>query len=430
MSVSSVTRLEPPWTLAVVGLGYVGLPLAVLGTESGLEVVGYDHHLGKVAQLNRVSSPIEDISDEQLGKALTNGLLVTDRPELLSRADVVVICVPSPLQANHQPDLGPIRQASQTVGKHLRPGQTVILESTTYPGTTEEILLPALTEAGGRLDQDLWVAYSPERISPGTEPDLSQIPKVVGGLSEQSTQRATQAYQQLGMKVHQVSHARVAEMTKLLENTYRAVNIGLINELAQIAHQLDIDIWETVDAAATKPFGFQPFYPGPGVGGHCIPLDPQYLSWRALQVGHQARYIDLTEQVNGDMPQYVGRRVNRLLQQQQVPLEKARVLGVGLAYKPNLGDDRTSPAVTVLRLLAAQSAQVEVLEPHIPPARIKDHGFTPAQLPPPVSYDLALILTDHDQVDYRQVAQSAHRVFDTRGVFRRLGLLSDRVEQL
>ncbi|MDP2623961.1 MAG: nucleotide sugar dehydrogenase, partial [Actinomycetota bacterium] len=287
-----------PWTLGVIGLGYVGLPLLVTGAQRGLQVVGFDVSEARVADLVAGRSPVEDVPDEALEKAVADGAVMTTDRDQLRDADAIMICVPSPLGRNRQPDLSFIESAADTIRRVARPGQLIVLESTTYPGTTEDFILPAVAAAGLTLDRDVWVAFSPERVSPGDPMKTGDIPKIVGGVTPLSTAVATAAYRRIVPSVHPVSSSRAAEMAKLLENTYRAVNIALVNEMAQLAAVLEIDIWEVIEAAATKPFGFQPFWPGPGVGGHCIPLDPQYLAWRAREAKFATRFIDLAEQVN------------------------------------------------------------------------------------------------------------------------------------
>jgi UDP-N-acetyl-D-glucosamine dehydrogenase len=292
-------------------------------------------------------------------------------------------------------------------------------------------MVPAVESAGLSLDDDVFVAFSPERVSPGDEMKTAEIPKVVGGITELSGDVAEAVYRRLVPSVHRVSTARAAEMTKLLENTYRAVNIGLINEMAQLAHELGIDIWEVVDAAATKPFGFQPFYPGPGVGGHCIPLDPQYLSWRARESNFSTRFIDIAEQVNSKMPSYSVGRISDLLNERGLPVHGAEILGVGIAYKPNIADDRESAALDVLLELARHGGKVAVLDPKIGHERIRYHGFEPVT--PDTDFRrfaLAAILTDHDSVDYQKIAREVPVVYDARGVYRRLGIVSGNIVAL
>ena len=297
------------WTAGVIGLGYVGLPLSISAISAGLPVIGFDVDEAYVDRLAAGESAVEDVSDEQLAAALAAGLEVTADASRLGAADAIFICVPSPLGRNREPDLSFIQAAADTVRGVARPGQLVALESTTYPGTTEDVIIPAVEDAGLKLDDQVWVAFSPERVSPGDKLKTQDIPKVVGGVTSASTAVAVAAYERLVVSVHPVSSASAAEMTKLLENTYRAVNIGLANEMGQLADVLGIDIWEVIAAAATKPFGFQAFYPGPGAGGHCIPLDPQFLAWRAREAKFATRFIDLAEQVNMSQPAYTARRI-------------------------------------------------------------------------------------------------------------------------
>jgi len=411
------------WTVGVIGLGYVGLPLAVTAAERGLQVIGYDVAGAKVSALMSGVSHVGDISDEELKVALHAGARFTTDEQLLAEADAIFIAVPSPLGRNRQPDLSYIESAAQTVTRIARPGQLISLESTTYPGTTEDHLVPAVEAAGLTIDEDVFVAFSPERIDPGNVLQTAQIPKVVGGVTPLSGEVASAAYRRLVDTVHTVSSARAAELTKLLENTYRSVNIAMVNELAQVADVFDIDIWEVVDAAATKPFGFQAFYPGPGVGGHCIPLDPQFLAWRARELRVATRFIDLAEDVNVHMPDYVVGRIAQLLNDRRLATGGARILGIGAAYKKNISDDRESPAIEVLHLLAKRGATVGVLDPLVDDDRLSRHGFeVVAEDADLTGWDLAVILTDHDATDYPRIAEQVGQVFDTRAVYRRLGL--------
>lgn len=419
------------WTAGIVGLGYVGLPLLIAAVRSGLAGIGFDVSEERAATLSSGRSHVDDVSDEELQKALADGVEFTTDADRLRDADAIFICVPSPLGRSRQPDLSYIEAACETVEEVARPGQLIVLESTTYPGTTEEFLLPAIERAGLKLDEDVYVAFSPERVSPGEELKTAQIPKVVGGVTPTSGRVAEEAYGRLVPSVHMVSSSRAAEMSKLLENTYRAVNIGLINEMAQLAHELDIDIWEVVDAAATKPFGFQAFYPGPGVGGHCIPLDPQYLSWRAREANFATRFIDTAEQVNTKMPLYNATRIADLLNSRGLPVYGTEILGVGIAYKPGIADDRESASLEVLRELASRGAKISVLDPVVGDERIRQHGFEAVSEDDDLSrFALAAVLTDHPGIDYVALANQVPVVFDTRGVYRRLGIEADNVEAL
>jgi UDP-N-acetyl-D-glucosamine dehydrogenase len=419
------------WTAGVIGLGYVGLPLAVTAASRGLDVIGFDIDPRRVDALNAGTSHVEDVTDEELRAAVDAGARFTVDEADLREADALFIAVPSPLGRNRQPDMSYIESAAATVARVARPGQLVSLESTTYPGTTEDHLLPAVRSAGLELDRDVWVTFSPERVDPGNVLQTGDIPKVVGGVSAASGEMGAAAYGRLVDRVHLVSTARAAELTKLLENTYRAVNIAMVNELAQVAHAFDIDIWEVVGAAATKPFGFQPFYPGPGVGGHCIPLDPQFLAWRARELRVTTRFIDLAEDINLHMPDYVASRIGALLNDRQRSIAGTRILGVGVAYKPNIADDRESPSIDVLRLLERRGAVLGVLDPHVPPDRLERHGFTATEHADDLSdWDLAVVLTDHDAIDYMALAEQVELVFDTRGVYRRKGIEAPNVVSL
>jgi UDP-N-acetyl-D-glucosamine dehydrogenase len=418
------------WTAGVIGLGYVGLPVAVTAVERGLACVGFDVDEDVVAALAADRSHIDDVSSERLAAARQAGLQVTSDPTALRAADALFICVPSPLGRNREPDMSFIEAAAGTVTAVAREGQLVALESTSYPGTTEEVLLPKVLGTGLVLDRDVFVCFSPERVDPGNRRSVGDIPKVVGGVTATSGEIAAAAYGRLAPTVHLVSSARAAEMTKLLENTYRAVNIGLANEMAQLAHALDIDIWEVVDAAASKPFGFEAFYPGPGVGGHCIPLDPQYLAWRAREAKFATRFIDLAEQVNIAMPDWTVARIADLLNEAGLPVHGTPVLAVGITYKPNVADHRESPALEVLERLIRRGADVAVLDPLIDDERIKALGYPPATPDELDRFPLAVILADHDELDLAAIARNVDRVFDARGAYRRRGLTSGNVVSL
>ncbi len=415
----------------VIGLGYVGLPLAVTMASRGLPVIGFDVSERRVDLLRSGISPIEDVTDDELVEALANGLTVASDHAALREAEALFLCVPSPLGRNREPDLSFIHAAADTVARVVRPGMLVALESTTYPGTTEDVLVPAATSSGLTLDENVFVAFSPERVNPGADMKTGQIPKVVGGVTPTSTAVARAAYERIVDSVYPVSSARTAEMAKLLENTYRAVNIGLINEMAQLAHELDIDIWEVIDAASSKPFGFQPFYPGPGVGGHCIPLDPQFLAWRAREANFATRFIDLAEQVNSKMPYYTASRVADLLNERGLPVLGARVLGVGIAYKPNVSDDRESAAIEVLNGLSRRGAHIAVLDPLVGSERIATHGFDVVGPDDDLdAFAVAVVLTDHAVIDLERIADVVPVVLDTRGAYRRGGIVRDNVVAL
>ena len=407
------------WTAGVIGLGYVGLPFAVNAAARGLDVIGLDRSEQVVADLAAGRSHVGDVSDAELAAVSDRFTATTDDADL-ARCDALFICVPSPLNRHRQPDMTFIEAAAATVTSVVKPGMLISLESTTYPGTTEDVLVPAATAGGLVLDEDVFVAFSPERVDPGSALSLGSIPKVVGGVSPVSGAVAAAAYRRMIDSVHRVSTARTAEMTKLLENTYRSVNIGLINEMAMLAEELGIDIWEVVDAAATKPFGFQAFYPGPGVGGHCIPLDPQYLAWRAKEAGFATRFIDLAEQVNTRMPAYTADRISEILNDHGLPVFGTSILGVGVAYKPNVSDDRESPSIEVLTELARRGARISVLDPLVARSRLEARGYTVVEDAADAEPAIAVILTAHDGVDYAAIAEAAPVVFDARGAYRKL----------
>ena len=427
-----LARLEHErWTLGVIGLGYVGLPLAMTGVSRDLDVIGFDLDAERIAQLRAGTSHVDDVPDEAVAASLAAGTTFTDDPGALRRADVVVVAVPSPLGRNREPDMSFIEAAAATVRDVATPGMLVALESTTYPGTTSDIIVPAVEAAGLTLDEDVFVAFSPERVDPGNPMGTGEIPKVVGGVTPTSGRVAAAAYARLVDNVHVVSTAAAAELTKLAENTYRAVNIAMVNELAQVAHALDIDIWEVIEAAATKPFGYQPFFPGPGVGGHCIPLDPQFLAWRAREARVTTRFIDLAEDVNTHMPDWVVSRILDLLNSRGLPVAGTRVLAAGMAYKRNVADDRESPSWDVVARLEQRGAVIGLVDPHVPEARLarQGHEVVPAD-GDLTGWTLAVVLTDHDRVDYAALARQVDAVFDTRGVYRRLGITADNVTAL
>jgi len=418
------------WSAGVVGLGYVGLPLAMAVLDAGLACVGFDDSVEVVEGLRSGRSHIDDVSDESVTDAINNGFEVTTSVEALRSVDAIFVCVPSPLGRNREPDMSFIDRAAAALKLVLRPGQLISLESTSYPGTTEEFFLPAITANGLELDKDVYLSFSPERVDPGNVRKVQEIPKVVGGVTPDSGRVAVAAYSRFMSTVVPVSSARVAEMVKLLENTYRAVNIGLVNEMAQLAHQLDIDIWEVIDAASTKPFGFTPFYPGPGVGGHCIPLDPQFLAWSARAAGFPTRFIDVAEQVNVAMPSYTATRVAAVLNEHGLPLRGTRILGVGLAYKANIADSRESPAVGVLRQLDGAGAEIQVLDPLVGERGINAQGFSSVGEGELTGFALAVVLTDHDAIDFEEIADAIPLVFDARNAYRKRGIVRDNVVAL
>lgn len=404
----------PQRETCVVGLGYVGLPLAIALAEAGEPVVGFDVDATKVDGLRAGRSTVEDISDDRLANALTQGLRLSSVPTEIKSATAYVICVPTPLR-DGLPDLDAVTAAGTLVGQALEPGDLVVLESTTYPGTTEDVLRPLLESQSGLVaDEDFDLAYSPERIDPGNEKwTLHTTPKVVGGANQRATERASALYGRIAGEIVPASGPRAAEMAKLLENTFRHVNIALVNELTVYCHALGIDIWEVIRLAGTKPFGFMPFFPGPGVGGHCIPVDPSYLSWAVRKHGFQFRFVELAQEINERMPAYVVSRITELLNDRGFAVSRSRVLCVGVAYKPDVSDCRESPALHVLRKLLTLRADVDYLDPHVPEV-VLDGRRLQSVKSLDRRYDLAVVLTAHRSVDLDAVAAASDIVFDTR----------------
>ena len=407
--------------IGIIGLGYVGLPLAVEFARAGFQVVGFDVDGTKVEAINAGTSYIPDVPGHELKEAVDAGTLraSTDFSGLRD-CDVADICVPTPLRKTKDPDMSFVQKALEVVAANQRPGQLVVLESTTYPGTTEELALPMLEASGRRVEHDLFLAFSPERVDPGNPTYLTRnIPKIVGGHGPASTEAACALYAQVVSQVVPVSSTRAAEMVKLLENTFRAVNIGLINELALMSHKMGLDVWEVIDAAKTKPFGFMPFYPGPGLGGHCIPIDPFYLSWKARQSGFECRFIELAGQINGSMPEFVVTRVADALNAIRKPINGSRIHLFGIAYKRDVNDVRESPALDVLELLIRRGATVTYTDPHIP--ELDEHGrrmtgisFEQAMAG---TFDCAVLTTDHSAFDYARLARLP-LIVDTRNALR------------
>ena len=407
--------------IGVIGLGYVGLPLVVEFARAGFDVTGFDVDDSKIQLINAGKSYIPDVPEADLAGAIQAGRLrATTDMRQLGAMDVIDICVPTPLRKTKDPDLSYIVKAVEAVAATLRPGQLVILESTTYPGTTEEVVQPMLEAKGLKVDVDFFLAFSPERVDPGNAQFTTRsIPKVVGGVGPASTEAASRLYGAVVSSVVEVSSTRVAEMVKLLENTFRAVNIGLVNEMALMCHKMNINVWEVIDAAKTKPFGFMPFYPGPGLGGHCIPIDPFYLSWKARQTGFECRFIELAGQVNAAMPEYVVQRVIDALNSVKKPLNGSRVHLFGIAYKKDVGDVRESPALDILELLSARGAIVTYTDPYVPQLRHGGHDYlsTPFDRLTPTSFDCAIVTTDHTAFDYGRIGEFALLV-DTRNVIK------------
>jgi UDP-N-acetyl-D-glucosamine dehydrogenase len=404
-------------TVGVIGLGYVGLPLAVAFAQEGCEVIALDVDSRKVEAIRAGESYIEDVPDERLAAVLEN-IHASTRYADLTRADAVLICVPTPLSRNREPDLGPLIEATRALAEVLRADQLVVLESTTYPGTTRERVAPLLEESGLAAGRDFHLAFSPERVDPGrTDFTLRSTPKVLGGLTSACAERAEALYGLVCDHVLRVSSPEAAELTKLLENIFRSVNIALVNELAMLTDRMGIDIWEVVDAAATKPYGFMRFEPGPGMGGHCLPVDPFYLSWRAREFDMSTEFIELAGKVNQQMPYHCVAKAQRALNERGLSVKGARVAVIGVGYKPGVGDVRESPALKIIELLKELGAEVLYHDPHVPSLAEFSFASTPL-LEALADADLALIVTAHPEVDHDLVARRARLVVDLRGVTR------------
>ena len=408
--------------IGIIGLGYVGLPLAIEFAKAGFDVTGFDVDESKVTELTAGRSYILDVKGDEVAAEVKAGKFrATTDMSKLADMDVVDICVPTPLRKTKDPDMSYIVSAVDAVAVHLHPGMLIILESTTYPGTTEEVVKPILEATGLVAGVDFFLAFSPERVDPGNPQfNTKNIPKIVGGVGPASTEAAAALYGATVQHVIQVTSTRVAEMVKLLENTFRAVNIGLVNELALMCHKMDIDVWEVIDAAKTKPFGFMPFYPGPGLGGHCIPIDPFYLSWKARQSGFECRFIELAGQVNGAMPEYVVQLISEALNSTRKALNGSRVHLFGMAYKPNVGDVRESPALDILELLSRQGATVSYTDPYV--ASLVHGGETLHSVPDADALaqkaDCYVVCTNHDVFDYDAIVKGAALIVDTRNALK------------
>jgi UDP-N-acetyl-D-glucosamine dehydrogenase len=409
--------------VGVIGLGYVGLPLAVEFARAGFDVIGIDVQSAKVAQLNSGLSYIKDVSDDVLAPLVRSGKLrATADFSIITELDTLDICVPTPLRKTKDPDMSFVVSATAEIAKYLHPGLLVMLESTTYPGTTDELLLPKLRESGHRVGEDFFLCFSPERVDPGN-PDFhtANIPKVVGGITPLCTEMGALFYQQALETVIPVSSTRVAEMVKLLENTFRMINIGLANEMALMCNRMGINVWEVIEAAATKPFGFMPFYPGPGLGGHCIPIDPFYLSWKSREAGIEARFIELAGYINGQMPEHVVDRIQGALNDVQKPVRGSHVHIVGVAYKRDINDVRESPALDIIHLLRRLGAFVTYSDPYVPKIALDDGELQGQDLFPATEQaDCVVIVTDHTNVDYDSIVERGKVIFDTRNALKEI----------
>ena len=407
------------YNLAVIGLGYVGLPLAIEAANSKLKVVGYDINESVVDSLNKSISHVEDITDNVLQDALSKDFLITSDSSVLGESEFIVISVPTPL-TDYQPDLSYVEAATKSIAKNLTKGQIIILESTTYPGTTLEIVKPILEKNSNLVaGEDFLLGYSPERIDPGNkEWTFKNTPKIVSGINEKSLKKISEFYNSIIDEVVEVSGTREAEMVKLIENTYRQVNIAMVNELAILSNMLDIDIWEVVDAAKTKPFGFQSFRPGPGVGGHCIPIDPKYLSFKTRQIGQPVRFVELAQEINNSMPNYVISRISELMNGKEKLLKNSKILILGVAYKKDIGDTRESPAIDIIESLLEKSAEVSFYDPYVDELIVNKESILKEQDLESISnYDMVIIHTPHtsfSKVDFENIKSL---IFDTTGSF-------------
>ncbi len=427
--------LDRSANIAILGLGYVGLPLATIFAEAGFKVTGVEPDQVKVDLLKEGESYVQDVPSDKVARFIgTGNLTATTNFSVLADADAVSICVPTPLRKTGDPDLSYILDATDELAKYMHPGMVIVLESTTYPGTTREILLPKLSENSGlRVGEDFFLAFSPERVDPGREDWTTyNTPKVIGGITLACSELASFWYQQALETVVTVSSAESAEMAKLLENTFRMINIGLVNEMAIMCDRLGLDVWEIIDAAATKPFGFMKFTPGPGLGGHCIPIDPLYLSWKLRALNYTARFIDLASEINTGMPRYVVSKVQDALNDRGLPLNGSDILVIGAAYKPNVDDIRESPALDIVGLLRQKGAKVSYHDPYIPKIFHDDWELesVPDLAESAQSTDCAVIVTDHAVYDYENIFQQTPLIVDTRNALGEAGRSDPRVVRL
>ncbi len=408
--------------IGIIGLGYVGLPLAVEFAKANFSVTGVDTDKERILRINKGLSYILDVSSEEVKALVSKKILKAQSDtEILKEMDVIIICVPTPLRKTREPDISYIISATDEIAKNLTKGKLIVLESTTYPGTTEEVILPKLDSQDFKAGRDFFLAFSPERVDPGNKIyKTKDIPKVVGGVTKNCTELARLLYSQIINEVIAVSSTRVAEMVKLLENTYRIVNIGLVNEIALMCNKLGIDVWEVINAAKTKPFGFMPFYPGPGIGGHCIGIDPIYLSWKARMHGFEARFIELASQINSYMPNFVVERIASGLNENSKSLKGSQILILGVTYKKDVSDTRESPALEIITLLQKKGAEVSYHDPFVPRLQVNGMSLESVKL---TKKDLSLkdctvIITDHSELDYKFVLDNSKLIVDTRNVLK------------
>ena len=430
MGVRPLYDSAPMTDVAIIGAGYVGVPLAQVFAEAGVSVLLVERDADRVAQLNRGESYIEDVPSEVLKRLVDgHGLRATTDYDELREANAILIALPTPLSKQREPDLSIVNAATEEIAKRLRKGHLVVLESTTYPGTTREELLPRLEASGLKVGEDFNLAFSPERVDPGNEKwTTKNVPKIVGGITDACTDRAAELYGSAVDTVHRVTSPEAAELTKLLENIFRSVNIALVNELAQLCERMKIDFWEVVDAAATKPFGFMSFKPGPGLGGHCIPIDPFYLTWKAREYNFYTEFIELAGKVNENMPYHCRSLISQALNHgKQLSLKGAQVLVLGVAYKPNIGDMRESPALKLIELLQAAGSEISYHDPNVP--ELPEYGLSSVPLEPE-RFDCIAIVTDHAGIDYEALVDGEAVIVDFRNATGEKGRLSDKVWKL
>ena len=421
--------------IAVIGLGYVGLPLAVQKAKAGFRVIGIERKKERVDMINAGKSYLPDIVDDELEKVVKGGKLrATQDFAPVAEMEVISICVPTPLTKNKEPDTQYIERVTDKIVPHLHRGQLIILECTTYPGTTEEIVLPKIEKGGLKVGKDVYLAYSPERIDPGSKNyQLSNTPKVVGGITPECSRLAKALYQKIiKEKIHIVSSPKIAEMEKLLENVFRSVNIALVDELTILCHRMGINIWEVIEAAKTKPFGFMPFYPGPGLGGHCIPVDPFYLAWRAKEYSFNTRFIELAGEINDRMPYYITERITKILNEEKKCLKGAKIFILGVAYKKDVGDLRESPVLKIITLLEKEGVNIQYNDPYILSFTLNNQEYYSLELDEATlrKQDLVLITTDHSSYDYAGIAAWARLIFDTRNATKDLKTDREKINLL
>jgi UDP-N-acetyl-D-glucosamine dehydrogenase len=418
--------------VGVVGIGYVGLPMMVAAAECGFTVTGIDVSESRVSQVSSGNSYIEDVPDLVLGPLVKTGKIsATLDYSVVGQLDIVVVCVPTPVTKNKEPDLTPLEAAISSLTPHLRRDQLIVLQSTTFPGTTEEVVLPKIEDLGFQAGKDFYLAFAPERIDPGNKQfSIRNVTKVVGGVTPVCTQMASAFFSAFVEDVKTVSSPKIAEMTKLLENIFRSVNIALVNELAMFCNRVDIDIWEVIEATSTKPFGFMPFYPGPGVGGHCVPVDPFYLAWKAKEQDFYVNFIQLAAEINENMPRYVVSRIMDALSDLGKPLKGAKLLAVGVAFKENVSDFRNSPAVRVIELLAERGAQVAFSDCHVPAIYVSGHNMESVALSANMlqTYDAVVILANHSGCDLEEIVENSQVVIDTRNATGALGSFANVIK--